>query len=112
MLNLIVLLILLISFLGMVVIVRNKIPVLVELSPPKVKKTKILKKTMARVKNNVFLETLAPETLLQKILSKFRILTLKTESKTADWLRELRKKSIEKRKSFKDDYWKKIKKED
>jgi len=49
------------------------------------------------------------ELLLQKILSKFRVLTIRTENKTSNWLVKLRQKSIENKDKFSEDYWKKIK---
>lgn len=48
------------------------------------------------------------EILLQKILSKIKILTLKMEGKTECWLQKLRKKSQTKTEN--DQYWQKIKK--
>ena len=49
------------------------------------------------------------EILLQKILSKTRVATLKTESTIAGWLTSLRQKSADQKSKFSDDYWKTIK---
>lgn len=110
MLNLITLIILLISVLGMAVIALRKIPVLSELSPVEIKKTGVLEKIRNKIRENGFNEKFSKykEVLLHRVLSKFRVLSMKAENKTADWLRELRQKSIEKKKSFQDDYWKKL----
>lgn len=110
MLELIFVIILLFGFIGMAVIVFRKIPVLVELTPEKDEKPRMLNKIKAQIKNNGALKSFSGEILLQKMLSKIRILTLKTENKTADWLSKLRQKALEKKSKFSDDYWKKIKK--
>jgi len=97
------------STLGMALIVFRKMPVLVELNPQE-RKCSILGKLKQGVKKNGFVKTFSSsELLLQKVLSKFRILTLRTETKTSAWLTELRQKSIKEKKKFKDDYWKKLK---
>jgi len=114
MLNLIFLIIFLISLIGIGIILIRKIPVLVQLSPQKVAKPEIfrkLKNKVKNIKNNRPLKNFSSEILLQKILSKIRILTLKTENKTSCWLGKLRKRSSVKKKKFSDDYWQKIRKE-
>ena len=96
------------SALGMALMVFHKIPVLVELNPQEARGS-ILGRLKQGVKKNGLVKTFSSsELLLQKALSKFRILTLKTETKTSAWLAELRQKSIEEKKKFKDDYWKKL----
>ncbi len=50
------------------------------------------------------------EILLQKILSKVRVLTLRTDNKTSTWLQRLREKSQKKKFAEDDDYWKKVRK--
>lgn len=93
---------------GMAIIIFRKIPVLAELNPQEARGS-ILRILKQGVKKNGLVKTLSSsELLLQKALSKFRILTLKTETKTSAWLAELRQKSIKEKKKFKDDYWKKL----
>jgi len=92
------------SLLVMGFIVVRKIPVLVELKPEEIKPV-YWNKFKEKVKSNGFFKFFSGEILLQKILSKFRILTLKTENKTACWLARLRQKNKSK---FSEDYWKKI----
>ena len=111
MVELIATIILAISLIGMSVILIRKIPILSELSPQKIEGPGILGKLKNKVKSNRTLKTFSGEILLQKILSKVRILTLKTDKRTSTWLRELRQKSLKKKNNFSDDYWKKIKKE-
>ena len=52
----------------------------------------------------------SPHMLLQTLLSKARIFSLRTENKTSQWLESLRKKSQEKKAAFSDDYWEQLKK--
>jgi len=52
----------------------------------------------------------SPQMLLQTLLSKARIFSLRTENKTSQWLESLRKKSQEKKAAFADDYWQQLKK--
>jgi hypothetical protein len=49
--------------------------------------------------------------LLQKTLSKIRVLTLKLESKTASWLQKIRVKSQTDKAKAKDNYWTEVKNE-
>ncbi len=95
------------SFLGMAVILLRKVPVLVGLKKNEVKARQGL---ASSVFSEVFEGTkrISFEKYLHKILSKIRILTLKTDNKTSIWLQKLRQKSQERTKSFSDDYWKKV----
>ena len=52
----------------------------------------------------------SPHIILQILLSKARIFSLRTENKTSQWLESLRKKSQEKKAAFSDDYWQQLKK--
>lgn len=113
-LEIIALLVFLSSVSGMLVIFWHKAPVLADL--PKItlvseKKQNILliflTKTREKLKTLPWLKNFSPETFLQKLLSKIRILTLKLESKTGLWLEFLRKKAQTDRaqKQNNDDYW-------
>ena len=108
MLELIAAIILIIGLIGMAVVVFRKIPVLVELPPQEIEGSGALGKLKNKIRNNGTLESFSGEILLQKILSKIRILTLKTDEKTDSWLTKLRQRSLEKKKKFSDDYWKRI----
>lgn len=108
MVELITTIILFIGLIGMSVVIIRKIPVLAEFSPKEIEGGGTLEKLKEKIKNNGTLKSFSIEILLQKILSKFRILTLKTECKTGAWLTKLRQKSIEKKNKFSNDYWKKI----
>lgn len=109
MIELILTIILVSSLTGIVVILFRKIPVLVKLEEaseasgdwqPLILKIKKRSKFLPRAK------TFNYELYLQKILSKIRILTLKTENKTSDWLEKLRQKNNQE----KDNYWEELKK--
>ena len=99
MLEIILLIIFILSLIGLAIIIRRKIPILIELSPQVVESSFIGKEKTYRK----FL-------LLQKILSKFRVLVLKTDNKTNEWLKSLRKKSLDNKTKFSDNYWDKLRK--
>ncbi len=101
--------ILFIGLIGMGIIIARKIPVLTELSIEKTNGPGILEGIKKKVKGSNLLKLSSGEVLLQKVLSKIRVLTLKTDSKTSTWLSKLRQRSIKKKENFSDDYWKKIK---
>jgi len=105
-------LIFLLSLGGAGAIAYRKIPLLVEL-PDVVEKDRIMNWPLiikSKIKNIGFVKNFSYEIFLQKILSKFRVLTLKTENKTSNWLQELRER-YKKKKVLKDDhYWDEIKK--
>ncbi len=48
--------------------------------------------------------------ILQKALTKFRILVLKTDNKTSEWMKLLRQKSKENKVKFSEGYWDKLRK--
>ena len=119
--------ILICSLLGIGVIVRRKIPLLVELpeSLPEEGESiglKLKQKTekLSPLKNFPY------EIFLQKFISKIRILSLKTDKQTFNWLQKLREKSkkrtffsrsvdwqnqeTKKKKLDEDNYWEEIKK--
>jgi len=100
------------SLIGMGVILLRKVPVLIELSEVPIKpfqwKDNSLKLIEGLKSLNPF-KSFSPEIFLQKILSRIRILTLKTDSKTSSWLQKLREKSQKKKFKGSDNYWEDIK---
>ena len=105
--------ILLFSLLGIGIIILRKIPFLAEL--PGVPASRIHWKNISlnlkeRVKVFNPFRYFSYEMFLQKILSKVRILTLKTENKTSSWLQGLREKAKKKKNLEKDNYWEELKK--
>ena len=98
------------SLLGMGAIMLRKIPVLVEL-PEIIKKPSrqpFWPKLKRKIKNIPGFKSFSYEIFLQKLLSRIRILTLKTDNKTSNWLQRLREKSRKQKPS--DNYWEEIKK--
>ena len=107
MLELIAIVIFLVGFIGMSLIILRKLSVLAELVPEEVEGPGIIERAKDKFRNSRILKSFSPEILLQRVLSWVRILTLKTESKTRDWLKQLRQKNKNK---FSDDYWRKLRK--
>lgn len=100
------------SLLGMGAIILRKIPVLVEL-PEVIKKPSgepFWPKLKRKIKNTSGLKSFSYEIFLQKLLSRIRILTLKTDNKTSNWLQRLREKSKKNKFQENDNYWEEIKK--
>lgn len=100
------------SLLGMGAIILRKIPVLVGL-PEVIKKPSgesFWPKLKRKIKNTPGLKSFSYEIFLQKLLSRIRILTLKTDNKTSSWLQKLREKSKKNKFQENDNYWEEIKK--
>jgi len=91
------------------IIIYRKIPLLLEL-PKTVSVQFNWKERLTKIKDVPPLKDLSFEIFLQKILSRVRILTLKTDSKTSSWLQRLRERSQKNKIKEKDNYWEKIKK--
>lgn len=101
--------ILLVSFLGLSVLVLRKVPELKETPEPEsffIKKDlrkKIREKTKEVWKENA--GTL--ESMLHKLLSRIRIMSLKVDKKVSGWITKLRNRSLARTKGI-DNYWKEI----
>lgn len=91
------------SFFGILYFIIKKIPVLVSL--PEIKEREIFPTFKRKFKISNPFKKIPYEKILEKIIFKIRILSLKTENKTFQWLQNLRKKEKEK-----ESYWEKIKK--
>ena len=95
------------SVIGMGTMLYQKIPALVKL--PEVIEKDEKKNLILVIKNKVkeiqLVKDFSYEMFLQKILSKIRVLTLKTDSKTSSWLQKLREKSKNKKVLDNDKYW-------
>jgi len=109
--ELIAIVILIGSIFGMGVILVRKIPILRTLP---IERKLPRENLFSKLKNKIIilnpLKSFSTEIFLQKVLSKIRILTLKIESKTANWLAKLREKSKKKKKLENDNYWEEFKK--
>lgn len=103
--------ILFISILGMGIIIFRKIPVLVSLPAAFPVKDTLVIKFKKRIGEISPFKNFSYELFLQKILAKIRILALKIENLTLNWVQKL-KESYQKKKTLKiDNYWQKIRKE-
>jgi hypothetical protein len=110
MIEIIALIIFLFSFFGIAVIIYRKVPVLTEYVPEIKTGDGLIKNIKEKLKDKVAFKAVnSGEAILLKMLSKSRVLVLKTEHKIGCWLSTLRQKSIEKEKCFKENYWEKIK---
>jgi len=107
--ELIVSIVLGVSFLGLAFLILRKVPELKEMPEPELGflkkdlRKKIREKTKEVLKENS--NTL--EGILHKLLSKIRILSLKVDKKVSDWITKLRSRSLERTKGL-DSYWKEI----
>ena len=113
MIELIFLIILIFSLIGMGVMVFQKIPLLLEVPetlPAPLGWQTFISKIKKSIKISSPFKNFSTNIFLQKILSKIRILTLKTDSKTSTWLQKLRARSHKKQFKESDNYWQEIKK--
>jgi len=111
MLELIATIILVFSFLGIGTIVFRKIPVLLTLPEISTERESLISKLREKIKKFNPFRNFSYEIFLQKILTKIRILSLKADNKTFNWLQKLREKYQKKKIKEKDNYWEEIKKE-
>ncbi len=110
MLELVAIIILFSSLMGMSVIVIKKMPALSSLSlPEQAESLPFLRKLKNKMLDVSWLKNFSSEKFLQKTLSKLKILVLKTESKIEKYLQQLRKKSREQKENASDSYWQKLK---
>lgn len=100
------------SLIGMGVILFRKIPQIAELpeTPAEFNLKENLLKLKEKIKIFRYFRLPPYEILLQKVLSKVRILSLKTDNKTSSWLQKLREKSQKKKFNENDNYWEELKK--
>jgi hypothetical protein len=101
------------SLLGMGAIMFRKIPALVEL--PEIPAAGInwgiiFLKLKEKIKILNPFKSFSHEMFLQKLLSRIRILTLKTDNKTSSWIQKLRERSQKGKFQDNKNYWEEIKK--
>jgi len=100
-----------ISFMGMAVILLRKASVLSKLPEPEGNLRELLVSGVKNgTKNLPAVRNFSYEIYLQKLLSRVRVLTLKTDHKTSGWLETLRQKSHKKNHANNDKYWEELKK--
>ena len=93
------------------VIIFRKIPVLLTLPDISLQRESFISKLKEKLKKLNPFKNFSYEILLQKILTKIRILSLKTDNKTFNWLQKLREKYQKKKMENDANYWEEIKKE-
>jgi len=104
------LVVLVFSFLGLAIFVYRKIPFLVNLPAKNLAAgSGFFLKIKNRIKGIPVLKYFSFEVFLQKIVSQVRVLSLKADRKTANWLKTLRQKT-QKKKLENGSYWQEIKK--
>lgn len=96
-----------VCLLGITVIVVRKIPVLSKLQAENYQKARLLARLNGKIK-----EHFSFELVLQKLLSKVRISSLKIEQKSSHWLGKLRQKNLNKKQNSSDSYWDDLKPKD
>ncbi|MFH1451279.1 MAG: hypothetical protein ABIF89_01555 [bacterium] len=94
------------SFIGIMVILYRKNPLLISLPA---RKEMIAAQIGDRIKDLPFLKSIFSGVLLQRVLSKIRILTLKIENKISLWLTALRLRSLKQKVYQNDNYWQDLK---
>jgi hypothetical protein len=112
MVDIIVLIVLAISILGIAVILYRKIPILAEFSLEGIEEKGILTKLREEIKHNIAPKTASSgQTFLLKVLSKARVLFLKGENQIAGWLDALRqrKSADNTERGFSEGYWDRVK---
>jgi hypothetical protein len=108
--DIIVLIVLIVSFLGLSVLIFKKVPALKVMPEPEAIffKKELKKKIKEKTKEVIKERSNSFEAGLHKLLSKIRILSLKIDKKMSDWITKLRERSLERTKGL-DNYWKEIK---
>ena len=109
MIELIFLIVLISSLAGIGLLFRQKMPLFLE-QPEDFSFEYNYKNFFKKIKKSFSFKSFSSEVFLQKILSKIRVLTLKTDSKTSTWLQELREKAKKKNSENNDNYWQEVKK--
>ena len=106
--SIIIAIILFVSLIALTVIILRKIPLLLQL--PETGPFRFSwKEWLSKAKESSFLRNFSFEIFLQKILTKVRLLTLKTDNKTSNWLQRLRARGQKKNNDETDNYWQQIK---
>ncbi|MFA5086440.1 MAG: hypothetical protein WC468_02545 [Candidatus Paceibacterota bacterium] len=104
----IALIVLVLSFFGLTALVLRKVPEVKAMPEPEIFKKELRKKIKDKTKEVLKERSNTLESLLHKLLSRIRILSLKVDKKVSDWIVKLRTRSVERTKGI-DTYWKEIK---
>lgn len=95
---------------GLIIFMRQKMPVTSIIPMEGTGLRDYLGKTKERIqRNGIGKKMFSPTLLLQMFLSKIRIVALRIDAKTNEWLIALRKRTQRKKEGFSEHYWKQIK---
>ena len=98
------------STLGLAGIILRKIPALITFPEITLEEESLSLRLKRKIKEINPLKNFSYEIFLQKTLTKIRILSLKTDNKTFNWLQKLREKNQKKKIEKEDYYWEEIQK--
>jgi hypothetical protein len=113
MVEIISIVILALSLAGLVVVLWKKLPALAKLPEPEINFQELVAQELKEgIKKIPVVKKFSYELYLQKLLSKVRVLTMKTENKTGNWLEILRKRTNKNNSvdEGKNQYWDELKK--
>jgi len=96
------------SLIGIISIVFRKIPILIEIPESEIELFDWKTPFGGLRKKIVNSKTFSPEIILQKLLSKIRVMTLRVGRKTEDQLQRLREKSKKRKIRENDNYWEEV----
>jgi hypothetical protein len=107
--ELIPLIVLIFSFLGLIFLILRKVPELKQMPEPELLflKKDLRKRIKDKTKEVLKENSNTLEGVLHKLLSKIRILSLRVDKRVSDWIIKLRNRSLERTKDL-DTYWKGI----
>jgi len=107
--ELIPLIVLILSFLGLIFLILKKVPELKQMPEPELSflKKDLRKRIKDKTKEVLKENSNTLEGVLHKLLSKIRILSLRVDKRVSDWIIKLRSRSLERTKDL-DNYWKGI----
>ena len=113
--DLIAFIIFLVSLGGAAVILWRKMPLLLTVKATNGKNGGVgildaVSESTRKMRNSSKITSVVSEKVLHKTLSKTRIFALKTENKTSEWLKQLRKRSEVHKEKFSEPYWEQFKK--
>ena len=99
------------SFLGMILMINQKIPVLADLSPERTKKRNVFKKLKTKIRKTKYYSPLPSKKLLKVAVHKVKALSRGALKDSENLSKKTQKSAFKKKNNFSDDYWERLKKE-
>ncbi len=109
MIEIIFLIVLFSSLAGLILIIFQKTPLLLEVNEP-LSSEPVWQNFLNKFKEKLPFKKISPEIFFQKTLSKIRVFALKIDNKTSSLLQKLREKTKKKEVEKNDNYWQEVKK--